>query len=147
VETQEEDPTEVEEIIQKCTMQYVMSVERIVKSHLDLQVINQYIVVAVLRRMVEEEVQIEIEETIIDPIEEEKEITITDQIEVLEIQKCMMLFVMIVEKTVKFLSDLLVINQYIVVNVLKKEVEMKEIIEVIIEEAIEVEEVIYKTNN
>jgi hypothetical protein len=83
------------------------------------------------------EVQIEVEE-----IEVEVEIT-TDQIEVeVEIQKCFLQYVMIVEKIVKFLSDLVLTNQSIAVNVLKKEVVTKEV-----EEVIEVEEIVCRTDN
>ena len=56
---------EEEEIDQKCLVQYVINVEKIVKYHSDHQETNQYIVVNVLKKkagMITEEETLETEE-------------------------------------------------------------------------------------
>jgi hypothetical protein len=100
---------EIDLIDLRCMMLYVINAVEIVKYHLDHLMTNQYTVVIVSKRW---EMEIQTEEEV-----EEEEIA-TEMIEGDQTGKrCLQLFVMIVVKSVKFLLNLQVTNQYTAVSV------------------------------
>jgi hypothetical protein len=105
-----------------------MNVERVVRYLLNQGVINRYIAVIVLKRK-KEETQ---EGLMTDMTEVEIEVEI-DLAPV--IGKCLMLYVINVVRIAKFLLDLLEINQFTVVSVLRRKRQDEEVLGGIVEEA------------